>query len=115
MAAYVSNVVIDAGADFNQTFNLEDSSNAPLNLTGYTGFSKMKKHPRSLGVTATFSVSFPDRSAGQVKISLASSTTAGLKPGRYCYDVLVSSASSIKTRIVEGSAIVTAGVTTTTS
>ena len=52
MAAYVSNVVIDAGADFNQTFNLEDSSNAPLDLTGYTGASKLKKHPRSLGACA---------------------------------------------------------------
>ena len=115
MAAYVSNVVIDAGADFNQTFNLEDSSNAPLDLTGYTGSSILKKHPRSLSTTATFSVSFPNRSAGQVKISLGSSTTAGIKPGRYCYDVLVSSASSLRTRIVEGSAIVTAGVTTTMS
>tara|TARA_B100001250_G_scaffold116229_1_gene98543 strand:- start:356 stop:703 length:348 start_codon:yes stop_codon:yes gene_type:complete len=115
MAAYVSNIIIDIGADFNQTFNLEDSSNAPLNLTGYTGSSLMKKHPASLSDTATFSVSFPNRTAGQVKISLGSSTTSGLKAGRYCYDVLVSSASSIKTRIVEGSAIVTAGVTTTTS
>ena len=115
MAAYVSNIVIDVGADFNQTFNLETNANTPLDLTGYTGAARMKKHTSSTNVTATFAVSFPNRTAGQVKISLASSTTAGLKPGRYCYDVLVSSASSIKTRIVEGSAIVTAGVTTTTS
>ena len=36
MAAYISNIVIDAGADFNQIFNLENASNAPLDLSGYT-------------------------------------------------------------------------------
>ena len=58
MAAYVSNIVIDVGADFNQTFNLEGSNNAPLDLTGYTGAARMKKHPSSINTTATFSVSF---------------------------------------------------------
>ena len=70
MAAYISNIVIDVGADFNQTFNLEGNNNAPLNLTGYTGTSIMKKHPASLTNTASFAVSFPNRSSGQVKISL---------------------------------------------
>ena len=43
MAAYISNIVIDAGADFNQIFNLEDSANSPLDLTGYSAISKLKK------------------------------------------------------------------------
>ena len=112
MAAFVSNIVIDVGADFNQTFNLEGSNNAPLDLTGYTGASIMKKHPSSLSTTATFSVSFPNRTQGQVKISLGSTITNGLKAGRYSYDLLLNDGST-KTRVVEGSAIVTAGVTTT--
>ena len=29
MAAYVNNIVIDAGADFNQTYTLEDNNSAP--------------------------------------------------------------------------------------
>ena len=48
MAAYISNIVIDAGADFDQVFNLEDSANSPLDLTGYSAISKLKKHPASL-------------------------------------------------------------------
>jgi hypothetical protein len=111
MAAYVSNIVIDVGTDFIQTFNLEDSGNAPLDLTSYTGSSFMKKHPSSLTTTATFAVSFPSPTQGQLRISLGSTVTNGLKPGRYVYDVLISDG-SIKTRVVEGSAIVTAGVTT---
>ena len=112
MAAYVSNIIVDQGADFTQTFNLEGSNNAPLNLTGYSGASFMKKSTRSLTNTATFTVSFPNRVAGQLRISLTPAITSGLKPGRYSYDILIDNG-SVKTRIVEGSAIVTAGVTTT--
>ncbi len=114
MAAYVSNIVIDVGSDFNQTFNLEGSNNAPLDLTGCTGFSKMKKSPGSLKETTSFAVMFPNRSLGQIKLSLGSTITNDLKPGRYTYDLLIKDASNMKTRVVEGSAIVTAGVTTTT-
>ena len=47
-----------------------------------------------------------------MKIALPASTTNGLKPGRYVYDVLLNDGSE-KTRVIEGSAIVTAGITTT--
>ena len=57
MAAYISNIVIDAGADFEQVFNLESSSNAPLDLTGFSATSKIKKHPASLNDKASFAVS----------------------------------------------------------
>ena len=111
MAAYISNIVIDAGADFNQTFNLENTANSPLDLTGYTATSKLKKHPASLTDKATFSVSFPNRTQGELKIALGSSITSTLKAGRYSYDVLLNDG-SLKTRIVSGSTIITAGVTT---
>ena len=110
MAAYISNIIIDAGADFNQIFTLEGSNNSALNLTGYSATAKMKKHPASLNDTATFSVSIVNAQLGQLKISLGSATTKDIKPGRYSYDILLNDG-SIKTRIVSGSAIVTAGVT----
>ena len=112
MAAYVSNIVIESGANFDQSFNLENSANAPLDLTGYSGASMLKKHSASLTTAASLSVSFPNRTQGQLRISLGSTVTSNLKPGRYVYDILLSDASAMKTRVVEGSAIVTAGVTT---
>ena len=112
MAAYVSNIVVDVGANFDQSFNLETNANAPLNLTGYTGAAKLKKSAATSKTAADFVVSFPDPLQGQLKISLGSTITAGLKPGRYVYDVLLTDASSMKSRVVEGSAIVTAGITT---
>ena len=111
MAAYISNIIIDAGADFNQIFTLEGSNNSALNLSGYTATAKMKKHPASLNDTATFSVSVVNALLGQLKISLGSATTKDIKPGRYSYDILLVSDAGIKSRVICGSAIVTAGVT----
>jgi len=109
-SVYVRNITIPANTDFNFIFNLEDFSNNPINLTGYTGASVLKKSPASINASAVFSVSFPNRTNGQVQISLGSSITTSLKPGRYSYDVLLNSGSQY-IRIVEGSALVTAGVT----
>ena len=111
MAAYISNIVIDAGADFQQIFTLEGANNSALNLTGYSATAKMKKHPASLNDTATFSVSIVNAQLGQLKISLGSATTKDIKPGRYSYDILLVSNAGIKSRVIGGSAIVTAGVT----
>jgi len=112
MSVYVANITIPIGADFEQTFTLEDSaSNSVMNLSGYTGSSAMKKHPASLTTAATFQVSFPNPQNGQITISLGSSITSSLKFGRYCYDILLNDGSK-KTRVIEGSALVTGGITT---
>ena len=49
----------------------------------------MKKHPQSLSKTATFTCSFPNRTQGQLKISLGSVNTRATAEGRYVYDVLL--------------------------
>ena len=42
MAIYVVNVIIDQGADFQQTFDLDSETNDdPLDLTGYTASVKL--------------------------------------------------------------------------
>lgn len=111
-ASYVSNIIINCNTDFTQTFDLETTANSPLNLTGYTAYAAMKKSPNSLNVSANFVVSFPDRLYGRMAISLGSSITSTIKPGRYCYDVLLVNPEFKKNRVVEGSAIVTAGIAT---
>jgi hypothetical protein len=110
MAVFVSNITIPVGSDFEQTFSLTNPNNTPLDLSGYSGSAALKKHPSSLTIAGVFDVSFPDRENGKVKISLASSITSYLRPGRYSYDVLIDSGNN-KNRVVEGSAIITPGVT----
>lgn len=113
-SVYVSNLVINSGADFSQDFFLENSStNSALDLSSSVISAQMRKWSGSTGVT-TFTTSVVNSSSGQIRIGLSSSLTSNLKPGRYVYDVLVTDASGITTstsRVVEGMALVREGVT----
>ena len=75
MAAYVSNIVIDVGTDFTQTFYLENIANTPVNLTVHTATSKMKKHSSSSSTSAVFIVSFPNPTNGKFTLDLSENTT----------------------------------------
>ena len=43
---------------------------------------------------------------------MTSGVTGSLSPGRYLYDVRLTSSTGTKTRLVEGMALVTAGIST---
>ena len=87
-AVYVSNLVINSGATFQQQFELESSSsNSATNLAGFHVAAQMRKHAGSTSVAATFTSSIVDADAGTIRVGLSSVTTAGLKSGRYVYDV----------------------------
>jgi len=110
-AIYVSNIVVNSGSDFTQTFTLENTdSNSALNLTGYSVSAQMRKHAGSTTATDfTTSVEIPETD-GKVTISLTSTQTSNLKSGRYVYDILIEK-DSVKTRIIEGMVLVREGVT----
>lgn len=110
-AVYVSNLVVNTGSTFNQTFTLENAeSSAALNLTGYTVKSQMRKH--SASTTATdFTSTISNATGGQIQVGLTSTTTAALKPGRYVYDVIITDNVASITRVIEGSVLVREGVT----
>ena len=52
-----------------------------------------------------------DAAAGQITMAMDSATTANVTPGRYVYDVLITSGSGVKTRIIEGIVTVLPSVT----
>ena len=109
-AVYVSNLVINAGSTFSQTFELGNTlDSSAFNLTGYSVEAQMRKHASSTGVT-TFTSSISDAASGKILVGLPSTETVNIKPGRYVYDIVVTSG-AIKTRVVEGSALVREGVT----
>lgn len=111
MSVRVVNLVIPQGADYQNSFLLENSNNTPLNLTGYSGICQLKKHSSSR-TNVGIAVSFPNPMLGEIKISLASTISSNIKSGKYVYDVLLTSNLGIKTRVVEGIVTVTAGVST---
>jgi len=110
MAVYVNNITINTGEYFSRDFYLDDS-NGPLDLTGYTAASQVRKHPESLNAAATFNVGFIDRANGRVRISLKSSDSADIKPGRYVWDMMFTDTTGKKSIVIEGNVLATEDIT----
>lgn len=110
-AIYATNLVINTGTNFSQTFNLSSSeNNAAFDLSGWTPTSQIRKWPGATGVT-TFSAEVGSpASAGTIILSLTAEQTSALKSGRHVYDILITSGGQ-KQRVVEGSVLVREGVT----
>ena len=111
MSAYVHNLTILGGADFNQEYDMLETGGEPINLTGYTGKSQIRKHKNS-GTAVSFNVGFLDRVNGKINISIPSWTTSKLKEGRYVYDILFTSPGGKKEIVLEGRINVRAGIST---
>jgi len=99
-------LVIDQGSTFTTTINLLDNNGDPLNLTGYTGISHIKKTYTSTTNTA-FTVAIAN---GSVTLSLSAAQTANIVQGRYVYDVKLTDSSNNVSRIAEGIVTITPGV-----
>jgi len=112
MTVYVNNITINTGEYFSRDFYLDNIDGTPLNLVGYAASSYIRKHPESLNPTAKFNVGFIDRNNGRIRVSLASTVTASIKPGRYVYDVLFTDNTTKKSIVIEGNILATEDVST---
>jgi hypothetical protein len=111
-AVYVNNLIINAGADFSQTFTLEGSfSNTGIDLTNYTVTSQLRKWGGSSSYVEFSCSRIAPFTSGKILINLGSAQTAMIKPGRYVYDVVITDNLGIKSRVIEGMVLVTEGVT----
>ena len=109
MAASPLNLTVEQGTDFEITITVRNKNNAPLNLTGYSATSEMKKH--HVATTAyPFTVTFVDRSNGRIALSMTNTVTDTLREGRYVYDIMLISPNSLKTRVIQGTVLVSPGV-----
>ena len=111
---YASNLTIQGGANFEATFNVVNTSNTPYPFTtAWSANSQIAKSVAvgaTLGASATFTSGITTSATlSTVKISLGSTATRSLSEGRYVYNVLVSSGSTIY-NIVNGNILVYAGV-----
>ena len=108
--AIIANLYIDQGTDFSVTVDVTDSAGEILELSGYTASAQIRKTYSSSSVSATFSTSIAEL-AGQVTLSLTDTQTSAIESGRYVYDLNITSGGGATTRVIEGQAIVTPGVT----
>lgn len=107
--AIKANIVIDQGTDFSATIDVVGANNDIFDLTNYTAAAQMRKNYASSSAV-TF-VCTDTGSSGEITIELTSNTTSQLEPGRYLYDVEIASSGGSISRVVEGIATVTPGIT----
>lgn len=108
--ATVSNLFVDAGADYSTIITVAATNGQPLNLTGYSVASQMRKSYSSSTVY-NFTTSVYDASQGKVRLQLNNSQSSAIPAGRWLYDVEITSPSGTKTRVLEGIVTVTPEIT----
>ena len=109
---YAANLTIFGGANFSADFTVVDTGNAAYNFTGWTGSAQLAKSVAvgaTMGALATFNVGFTSAYDGKFNLSLGSTATGSLSEGRYVYNVLVSSGTTIYS-IANGNVLVYAGI-----
>jgi len=105
-------LLIEQGATFSTTVNVEDTAGSAINLYSYTASSRMSKSYYSTSNTIITST-VTGNANGEITLSMTAANTAILTPGRQVFDLLITNTSTgIKTRVVEGIIIVSPGVTT---
>ena len=103
------NIVADQGATFNLNFTIATDGVA-LNLTGYTFAMQVRRSTNSS--TALLNItSATMNSSGNVSVTVSATTMNTVPPGRWVYDIELTSSGGQVTRILEGRFIVKAQVT----
>ena len=108
--AITKNLVIDQGSTFTANLQYTTNSKIPVDLTGYTVRSQIRKSYKSANASATFTTSIIDAATGNIQLSLAASITANLNYGRYLYDAKAN-IGNVSVKIFEGIVTVYPGVT----
>jgi len=109
VAAYTE-IIVEQGATFSTTVNVEDSQGSAVNLAGYTAESQIRKSYYS-STANNFTATITGTANGEITLSMTAANTANLTPGRALYDLLITSPVGVKTRVIEGIVTITPSVT----
>ena len=107
-----ANLTIYGGSNFAADFNITDTGSTAYDLSNFTGSSQMVKSVAvgaTLGAQATFTVGFTSAADGKIRVSYGATQTGALSAGRYMYNVLISTGTTVY-NIIEGNAMVYAGI-----
>ena len=108
MSVIAENFIIQQGEDFSKDFVLRNPDKSLVGVSSYTSSAYMAKYAKD---TKTYPfVSGITTSTSTIRISMASTITATLDPGRYYYNIFTVDGSSNKKKQREGSIIVNGSV-----
>lgn len=105
-----SNIVIDQGSDLSLQVSCTNSAGEVFNLSNYTAACKLRKHWSS-NTAYTITSTITGATLGEITLSANNTVTTAIPPGRYMYDVEVTSNTGTVTRVLQGTATVTPEIT----
>ena len=106
------NFTLQRRSDHTIPLLFKDSNNNAINLTGFTVAAQVWEETRTTKF-ADFSVTYTNRVAGSVSITLTDTQTATFSPNVLKYDVLLVNAAGLKEYYLEGTIFMSEGYTAT--
>jgi hypothetical protein len=103
-------LTLEQGANFTTTVTVNGSDGSPTNLLNYTAAAQMRKSYYSTTAN-NFTVTVSNAANGELTMAMSAANTANLTPGRAVYDLLITSPTNVKTRVVEGIVTILPSVT----
>ena len=101
---------VDRRADFGLRLTFKDSTGTGINLTGYTVAAQVWDKARTVKY-ADWGITYTDRAAGTVHISLTDVQTETFALDKLYYDVILTDSNGLKEYYLEGSIKVSEGYT----
>lgn len=115
MTAATHDITIEQGATFRLNLLWKDSTNAPINLTGYTARMQVRRKYNDptalLNFTTENGAIVLGGSAGTIQVTGLATLTDDLPAKPAVYDLELVSAGGVVTRLVQGSVTITPEVT----
>ena len=109
--ASISNLYVDQGSDYSNIITIASSAGAALDLTNYTVAAQMRKSYGS-STYYPFTASVYSAGSGRIRLQLSAETSSSIPAGRYLYDIeITNTVSEARTRVLEGTVIVTPEIT----
>ena len=106
MAAGFHHFIIEQGATFQQTLTLKDSSDAVINLTGYTAEMDLRKNQDDSNEVITLTTENSritmGGAAGTILLTISATDSAALSVGDGVYDLEITDSNGKVDRIMEG-------------
>ena len=104
------NMTVQRRADFSLQLQFKDSSDAVINLTGFTVYAQCWDEGRNIKF-ADFAVTYTNRVNGIIDISLTDVQTATFETDTLYYDVMLEDSNGLREYYLEGVITMSEGYT----
>ncbi len=110
MSAGTYNFTFEQGATFSRQLTVQDNGSA-MDLTNYSARMQLRSSVESTTIALTVTCAITNATSGILTVSNTATETMGVDAGIYVYDLEIESSAGVVTRLMQGTATITANVT----